>query len=106
MRQADDCHFPGNPLAKSVERIMTWFRNFVRSTWIGRVMLIPWRLKNALATALRPVGRAFVWAITSREHYNYTYDLEPLNLQYLTAFVAIVSGQSHATIAEYVQEIE
>src|SRR3954447_9449965 len=85
---------------------MTPFRNFVRSSAVGRVLLMPWRLKNALQTSLVPVGRAVRWTFASREHYNYSYDLQPLNVEYLAAFVAVVTGQPFKMIRKYIAEID
>lgn len=84
---------------------MTSFRNFVRSTWIGRGLLLPWRLGLALRTTLKPVLQGVAWTFTSREHYNYTYDLQPINVEYLTAFLAVITGKDQPTIAGFIQEI-
>jgi predicted O-methyltransferase YrrM len=73
---------------------------------LGRVLLVPWRLKNALRTSCPPVGQAFVWALRSREHYNYSYDLQPLNLQYLASFVSVVTGRPFDEIESYLREID
>lgn len=85
---------------------MASLRQYIRGSWVGRVLLIPWRLKNALASSLPPVLRSFAWAFKSREHYNYTYDLEPLNVEYLASFVAVVTGQPLKLALKYIREIE
>src|SRR4051812_27759951 len=85
---------------------MTPARNFVRSTWIGRMALIPWRFKGAMRVALRPVGRAVAWTFQSREHYNYSYDLEPLNVDYMASFVSVVTGEDFSKTRAYIREIE
>ena len=85
---------------------MTPARNFVRSTWIGRMLLIPWRFKGAMRVALRPVGRAVAWTFQSREHYNYSYDLEPLNVDYMASFVSVVTGEGFSKTRAYIREIE
>lgn len=85
---------------------MSALRKLARTTWLGRLLLLPFRLKIALGETLPAVGRALVWTFRSREHHNFTYALEPMNVRYLTAFVAVVTGQSHAAIAGYVREIE
>ena len=59
---------------------MASMREYVRSSWFGRAVLMPWRLKNALTSTLPPVGKSLAWTVQSREHYNYSYDLQPLNL--------------------------
>jgi hypothetical protein len=67
---------------------------------------MPWRLKNALTTTLPPVARSFAWTLRSREHYNYSYDLQPRNLEHLAAFVSVITGQSRKLTRNYLREIE
>src|SRR5690349_16862751 len=85
---------------------MASMRQYVRSSWVGRAVLMPWRLKNALATTLPPVAKSFAWTLRSREHYNYSYDLNPLNLDYLAAFIAVVTGQAIKLARNYIGEID
>ena len=85
---------------------MRTVRNFVRSSWLGRLLLVPVRLKIALGESLLPVWRSVAWTLQSREHHNFTYELDALNVRYLTSFVAVVTGQSYATVEKYVREIE
>jgi predicted O-methyltransferase YrrM len=85
---------------------MTPFRNFVRSTWVGRVMLVPFRFKGAMSVTLPKVAQGVGWTFRSREHYNYSYELEPLNVDYLAAFVSVISGQDFAVVRGYIREIE
>jgi len=73
---------------------------------MGRLLLIPWRLKLALTATLPRVGRACIWTFTSREHHNFTYELDELNVKYLTAFVAAVTGQRYEVIEGYIREIQ
>jgi predicted O-methyltransferase YrrM len=85
---------------------MTGFRNFVRSSWIGRVLLIPWRFKNAMTVVVTSFFQAIRWTFQSREHYNYSYDLEPLNLDYLASFISVITRESFAKTRAYIAEIE
>jgi hypothetical protein len=85
---------------------MTPLRNFVRSTFIGRLMLMPWRLAMSLRLTLKPVFQGIAWTFASREHYNLTYDLEPLNLQHLAAYLATITGKSYEIIWGYLNEID
>lgn len=85
---------------------MTKFRKFCKTTAIGRILLIPWRLSNAARYLARPAGQALAWVFTSREHYNYTYHLDPLNRKYLIAFVSAVTGRDYFTIEKFFIEIE
>ena len=85
---------------------MSGFRNFVRSSWIGRMLLIPWRFKCAMGVTLRPVRQGIRWTFRSREHYNYSYELEPRNLDYLASFCSVITGESFAKTREYIREVE
>src|ERR1700722_13593354 len=81
-------------------------RDAVKSSVFGRLIFLPYRLQAALRVTLPPLFRAFTWTFTAREHYNFTYNLEPINLRYLISFVAMITGQDYATIEKYVREIE
>ncbi len=85
---------------------MSAIRNWIRSSWAGRLLLIPFRLKSALAHTLPPVGRAVLWTFTSREHHNFTYNLDPINIQHLVSFVSVITRQDYAKIESYIQEIQ
>lgn len=85
---------------------MRAIRDFVRSSWIGRVLLLPLRLKMALGETLPTLAKSIAWVIGSREHHNFTYELDPLNVRYLTSFIAVVTEQSYSTIEGYIREIE
>ena len=85
---------------------MRAIRNFVRSSWIGRLLLIPLRMRMALSETLPPVGRSLAWTLTSREPHNFTYELDELNIRHLISFVAVVTGQSYTAVEKFVREIE
>jgi predicted O-methyltransferase YrrM len=85
---------------------MTAFRQFVRSSFIGRVLLLPWRLWCALRTTLQPVWAAIKWTFLSREHYNYTYDLQPMSVDYLVAMLSVITAKPQEQIANYIREAE
>src|SRR5580704_12703318 len=82
------------------------FRAWVKSSALGRLLLWPLRLNVALGATLPALGRSLAWCFVSREHTNFTYDLTPLNLRYLTAFVAEVTGKDFAVIEGYAREIQ
>jgi predicted O-methyltransferase YrrM len=52
-----------------------------------------------------PIWQGTLWTFLSREHYNYTYDLEQRNLKHMVAFLSAVSGCSTSEIQKYVDEI-
>jgi predicted O-methyltransferase YrrM len=82
-------------------------RHFLKFTALGRVVMIPFRfLAIALPYCLRQCAAMLRWAFTSKEHYNHTYDLTDLNLQYLASYVAVISGHPISEIRAYVQELE
>jgi predicted O-methyltransferase YrrM len=45
------------------------------------------------------------WLVRSREHTNYTYDLEPLNLEHLAWFVADLAGRGVADARSAIDEV-
>jgi predicted O-methyltransferase YrrM len=81
-------------------------RTFVKYTPLGRLALIPFRWAWALGYPLRQAWQVTRWAFQSKEYYNHTYELTPLNRQYLVSFIAIVSGHAEADIERYVREVE
>lgn len=85
---------------------MSCLRELAKRTYAGRLLMMPWRLYCALKVTLKPVCASFGWVFTSREHYNYTYDLHPMSVNYLAAMLAVVTGRSQNEIAGYIREIE
>ncbi len=82
-------------------------RELLKFTGFGRVAVIPYRFFGmALPVVLRPFGQAVRWAFTSKEHYNYTYNLTNLNRQYLDSYISVVSGHDLPSIRRYSQELE
>lgn len=83
------------------------FRHFLKHTAVGRLLLIPFRFfLVALPYGLRQFAAMLRWAFTSKEHYNHTYHLTELNLQYLASYIAVISGHKVAEIQSYVRELE
>jgi len=54
----------------------------------------------------RPLAEVAPWLRGSREFTNFTYDLSPRNVAYLTAMVALVADRPHEEIAAYVRELQ
>lgn len=69
-------------------------------------MLMPWRLWCALRLTLKPVFQSAAWTFASREHYNYTYHLDPLNVEHLAACLSVVTGKDCGVISGYLREIQ
>ena len=82
-------------------------RKFLKHTAAGRVALIPFRfLFVALPYACRQFVAMLSWSFTSKEHYNHTYHLTGLNLQYLASYIAVISGHQVSEIQGYIRELE
>jgi predicted O-methyltransferase YrrM len=83
------------------------FARFLKTTAVGRVLMIPYRLFLVAAPYVgRHVLTAVKWAFVSKEHYNHTYHLTPLNRQYLASFISVVSGHPVEVIEGYMAELE
>ena len=78
---------------------------FKYSAW-GRIILIPYRFTLALGSIRKPLVEAVRWTFRSRELYNFTYDLNPLNRQYLASYIAVISGHETSLIQDYIHELE
>src|SRR5260221_5913084 len=82
-------------------------RHFLKYTAAGRLALIPFRfLFIAMPQCLRMFGTMLHWAFASKEHYNHTYDLTPLNLNYLASYIAVITGHPVSEISGYMRELE
>lgn len=82
-------------------------RNFLKYTAAGRLVLIPFRFCFvALPYCLRQFGAMLRWSFTSKEHYNHTYHLTPLNIQYLASYIAVISGHKVSEILGHIRELE
>ena len=52
-----------------------------------------------------PLIHGTIWSFTGKEHYNFTYDLQPRNLQHLAAFISTISGIAVSQAECYLNEI-
>lgn len=81
------------------------FRNRVLSSPLARVVLLPLRARQLLhyhgGTFVQAVG----WLARSREHTNFSYDLDPLNQRYLGAFIAAMTQVPRERIDGYFAEL-
>lgn len=73
---------------------------------ILRLSLIPVRLARTRRYPVSVISNWFKWLYTSREHTNLTYNLEPLNVQYMAAMIAEVTGRSNQEILKYISDLE
>lgn len=68
--------------------------------------MIPFRFVFiALPQLLRQLRQMMAWAFTSKEYYNHTYHLTPLNEQYLASYIAVVTGHDVRDIERYMAEL-
>jgi predicted O-methyltransferase YrrM len=82
-------------------------RTLVRYTALGRLMMIPVRfVLFGIPPMFRQFALAIRWVFTSKEYYNWTYDLTPLNRDYLASYIAVVTGHEVAVIEGYIRELE
>lgn len=72
---------------------------------ILRLSLFPYRVGLGSRYLAQRAWKVASWLVRSREHTNFTYDLTPLNIEYLTSFLSVVTGQSVSTFARYMHEI-
>jgi predicted O-methyltransferase YrrM len=81
-------------------------KHFIKTTAAGRIFLLPLRLGIALSHQLPLFKTIIAWTFRSKEYYNHSYDLHPLNRQYYIAFIASLCQQPYATIENYFLELE
>jgi predicted O-methyltransferase YrrM len=81
-------------------------RLFIETSAWGRALLIPYRIHLALSYYYVPLRNIFWWSLKSKEHTNFTFDLDDLNREYLIAFIAHITQTQIDTIRNYVIELE
>jgi predicted O-methyltransferase YrrM len=83
------------------------FREFLKYTAAGRLVLIPARLVVVAGPyACRQLGQMLRWTFSSKEYYNHSYHLTRLNHDYLASYVSVVSGQKLSLVEKYIAELE
>ena len=93
------------PLAGGGPSARARIKGFLTTTALGRWILVPYRLRNALSYFRRPLSMLLPWLFTSRELANYTYDLTDRNERYLASLVALVTGVDPKIAAQYIAEL-
>jgi predicted O-methyltransferase YrrM len=82
-------------------------RTFLKYTAAGRILMVPLRFAViGLPHALWQFAQIVRWAFASREYYNHTYHLTPLNQRYLASFVGVVSGHDPALMEKLLRELQ
>lgn len=67
-------------------------------SWVQRVRYLAMLERQRLSTSVR-------WLFGTREHSNYTADLTPRSVAYLSAYVSVLSGRSIHDCADYIEEV-
>lgn len=80
-------------------------RRRLASSKLAPLAALPLRAGPALRHDLSVTGATLRWLATSREHTNYTYDLEPINREHLAWFVATITGCSAADARGWMDEV-
>jgi len=84
---------------------LTWARRLARTPVVGPALIALLRLWIAARHVGRAALAALRWLGASRETTNFTYDLTPLNLGQLAAFVATVANVEIERAEGYLREL-
>jgi hypothetical protein len=74
--------------------------------WVARSAAMVSRYRTALAYYRPKLRQIHAWTLRSRERTNFTYDLEPVNIEYLAAFTSAVTGAPCDEILSYFDELQ
>jgi predicted O-methyltransferase YrrM len=83
----------------------TWARRLARTPVVGPALIAGLRLWIAARHVGRSARAAARWLVASRETTNFTYELTPLNLGQLAAFVAAVADIGIERAEAYLREV-
>ena len=73
---------------------------------LGKSLIILFRFKIAIGYYVNPIKQIFLWLLRSNETTNFTYDISPLNKQYLISFISVITGKNVSEIQKYIIEVE
>ena len=73
---------------------------------LGKCLIILFRFKIAIGYYIDPIKQIFLWLLRSNETTNFTYDISPINKQYLISFISVITGKNFDEIEKYVLEVE
>jgi hypothetical protein len=86
-------------------RIRT-FKTWLKTSGLGRLLLVPYRLFYALSYYWPMIRQIGPWLIHSREIDNFNYDVTGNSKEYTAAIVAMATGIPWQEAAGYVAEFE
>ncbi len=85
---------------------MRSLRALVASGRFARIAALAPRAVSVGRHDAQVVGTSLRWLVTSREHTNFTYDLEPLNRTHLSWWVSQVAGTPVDRVRAYMSELD
>ncbi len=85
---------------------MSLKHNIIRIPILGKILIILYRFKIAIGYYINPIKQIFLWLLRSNETTNFTYDISPINKQYLISFISVITGKNVNEIQKYILEIE
>jgi predicted O-methyltransferase YrrM len=74
--------------------------------WLIRPAAMVYRYRLARSYYRPKLRQIRSWTLQSRELTNFTYDLEPANIEYMAAFIAVVTRKSCDEILGYFAELQ
>ncbi len=73
---------------------------------VGSAGIFAYRFVSAIPYVVGPFRHFARWLVTSTEHTNFTYDLQPTNKRYLAAFVADLTSTSFDDAERWIAELD
>jgi predicted O-methyltransferase YrrM len=81
-------------------------RRRIANSPLSRGVAVPLRTAMVARYDAQIIGRSFGWLVHGRETTNFTYDLDPLNIDQLCWFVSEVSGAGIGQVRAWMAELE
>jgi len=81
-------------------------RRRIAASRFARAAALPMRISQVSKFNARNIERSLHWLLTSREHTNYTYDLEERNIDYLAWWCAEITNTNVEQCAQWIMELE
>lgn len=85
---------------------MSLKRHIIKIPILGKGLIILFRFKIAIGYYANPIKQILLWLLRSNEITNFTYDLSPINKQYLISYIAVITGKNVNEIEKYITEVE
>jgi Methyltransferase domain len=81
-------------------------KSFLLKAGLGRVVLVPVRLRTALGYYAPQLTRMVAWAISSREATNFTFEITQENYEYLAHTISAITGVPYSASLGYLDELQ